>query len=102
MKRIVLACACLAFITVSPLIAAKLERETPGNTGQVQVINSTVESKGVTQAPNRVSTSDKVSSTGHKHDGQGSEDLRPNPLDAQAAESGDSVRPIPGNKPIQQ
>ena len=98
----VLACACLVFITASPLVAARLEKEKPVNTGQVQVINSAVESKGMTQAPNRVSTGDKVSSTGHKHDGQGSEDLRPNPLEAEAAESVDIVRPIPGNKPMQQ
>lgn len=102
MKKIIVACACLAFIAVSPLVAAELQKKSVNRTDQTQTIETKVETKGMTQAPNSVSTTDKVSSTGHKHDGQGSEDLHPNPLKTNSAESVNAVRPIPGNTPVQQ
>ena len=102
MKKCIVACACLVFIIVSPLVAAQLEKKPVNKSNQTQTIVNKVEIKGQTQAPNRVSTSDKVSSTGHKHDGQGSEDLHPNPLKTDSAESVNAVSPIPGNTPVQQ
>lgn len=102
MKKCIVACACLVFIIVSPLAAAQLEKKPASRTDQTQIIENKVETKGITQAPNRVSTKDKVSSTGHKHDGQGSEDLHPNPIKTNSAETVNAVSPIPGNTPVQQ
>ena len=102
MKKIILAFACLALITASPLVAAELQKKSVVKTDQTQTADSKVETKGLTQAPNHVSTSDKVSSTGHKHDGQGSEDLRPNPMDMDAAGSVKEGVPIQVNKPVHQ
>ena len=102
MKKIILAFACLALITASPLVAAELQKKPVAKTGQAQTVESKVETKGLTQGPSQVSTKDKVSSTGHKHDGQGSEDLRPNPMDMDAAGSVSEGVLIPVNKPVQQ
>ncbi len=103
MKKFILACTCLVFIIVSPLAAAQLEKKPVNKTKQTQTIENKVETKGMTQAPNHVSTNDKVSvNTGHKHDGQGTEDLHPNPIKTDSAESVNAVSPIPGNTPVQQ
>ncbi|MDD2317324.1 MAG: hypothetical protein RBR01_06380 [Desulfobacterales bacterium] len=103
MKEFIVSCVCLIFIIVSPLAAAELEKKPVSKTGQIQTVGTKLETKGLTQAPNRVSTTEKVSiNTGHKHDGQGSEDLHPNPLKTDSAESVNAVRPIPGNTPAQQ
>jgi len=101
MKKIILAIACLAFIAASPLVAAEIGKKPVSKAEQVQANHSKIESKGMTKAPNRVGTRDKVSSTGHKHDDQRSEDLRPNPLNAETAQSVNDGLQIPVNKPVQ-
>jgi len=101
MKKILLLTVCLAFITAVPLSGAELEKKPVTRTGQVLIIDENVDAEGVTQTPNKPSTTEKVSSTGHKHDGQGSEDLRPNPLNRDAAQSVNPDRVQPGNPPVQ-
>ncbi len=101
MKKIILAVACLVLIVTSPLVASELEQKPVNRTDQAQTVDSRVKPKGMTQAPNRVSKNDKVSSTGHKHDGQGSEDLRPNPLDKDAANSVNTGRLNSVNQSVQ-
>ena len=102
MKKSILTFACLAFLAASPLAAADLEKNPAAGTDQPQIL--LIEKgkvKGQTKAPNKVSTTEKVSSTGHKHDGQGSEDLHPNPLNMDAAESVNPDKVQPGNPPVQ-
>jgi hypothetical protein len=85
-----------------PLGAADLKHKRVNKTDQVQTVGDQIDVKGQTQVPNKVTSKEKLSSTGHKHDGQGSEDLyHPRPLDAKAADSIQSGTMNSGKKLVQ-